>query len=217
MIEDSEHQKYSSLERQKLDYVLSLDINQFPELRTKVNFIGRDMARRAVNVLREAFQRGDLNFADLRNVVDFGAGQGEPTFIFNEMCKLIGGKIAALEQKTDNIQQLKKLLPNLPVFENGLDYLAALDSEVSLITAANFGPDYQAELFRKLARVSGHALAADGKLLVYSDPRTIAAVRSELGSREGAVIIPDLHPRDTYKHIPETIIFSKELCTAIGA
>ena len=204
----------TSSEEEKVNQILTLDINQFPELK-RVHFLGRDAARYSLNSIQEAFRRGLLNLNNFRNVVDFGAGTGGPAFVLERVCQIAGGKLVALEQDQAGIEHIKSLCPAVPIYEgDGLSYLEEKKSEIDLIVAFKLGPDYHAELFRLLATVSGKALTENGRLLIYSDIKTISAVRSRVSSLN-VNIIPELSKNDTYKYVPETIILSKEDCVSL--
>lgn len=205
----------TSPEREGVDLVLSLDINQFPEFQ-KIHFLERDAARYSLNSMQEAFRKRFLNLSHFRNVADFGAGSGGPSLVLERICQIAGGKLVALEQHKPGIANIRRLSPTIPIHEgDGIDYLNGKNSEIDLIVAFKLGPDYHAKLFQQLANVSGKALCKNGRLLIYSDTKTISAVRFRI-SHLDVNTIPESNKGDTYRYIPETIILSKKACLSVS-
>src|SRR5437868_6260302 len=82
----------------KIARVLALDINKFPEYRQNSSFSWqRDGSRYALHSVQDAIRRGYLTLDDFKSVIDFGAGGGGPTFLLDQICKITGGKVEALE------------------------------------------------------------------------------------------------------------------------
>lgn len=196
--------------------ILAFDINQFSELKN-AHFLSRDMARYALNVIQEAFRQGFLNLQHFRNVVDFGAGTGAPTLVLQRICELAGGNLVALENNPNNLQSFRKLLPHTKLYEHGLEYLSANNSQTTLVTAFNLGPDENGVLFKRLVNSCSNALDPNGRLLVYSDPKTMAAVHKIVAEAEGVEVISDINSHDSYKHIRETVFLSKAACARLAS
>ncbi len=200
----------------KIARILALDIEQFPEFRQQSAFAWqRDGSRYALHTMQDALRRGYLNLDDFAHVIDFGAGGGGPTFLLDQICKIIGGRVEALENDPDQLRMLRSVVPSVSVHTgNGLDELTGRNGTVSLVTAFTFGPDYEGEFFPKLADASSKALSRYGKLLTFSDARSAEHMFSGLRmagiSDEDAKIIPAQNTGNTYKHIPQTLILSKQ-------
>lgn len=200
----------------KIARILALDVEQFPEFRQNPSFAWqRDGSRYALHAIQDAIRRGYLNLSDFKHVIDFGAGGGGPTFLLDQICKITGGRVEALENDPDQIRMLRSVVPSVSVHTgNGLDILANRNGTVSLVTAFTFGPDYTGEFFPKLAAATTKALSVDGKLLVFSDHESEGYIFNRLNTLgvryPDAKVIPAQNQEDTYKFIPKTLVLSKQ-------
>jgi len=149
-----------------------------------------------------------------RHVVDFGAGGGGPTFLLDQICKITGGSVEAMENNPKQLAVLKTVGPSIPVYTgDGLDELNRTNGAATLITGFTFGPDYSGEFFPKIANASSQALIDTGKLLLFSDARSqnmmfLRFAASGVGGSD-LQVVPAQNKGDTYKFIPETAILSK--------
>jgi hypothetical protein len=195
--------------------ILELDIEQFPDFRQNPYFSWqRDGSRYSLKAIQDALRRGLLHLADFDHVVDFGAGGGGPTFLVDQICKTTGGQIEALENDPKQLSHLKKVVPLVPVFSgDGIEQLSMMNGRVSLITAFTFGPDESGDFFAKLAKASSSALRPNGKLVVYSDDKTINAVLDRLSasgiSERDLSVVPAQNEGNTYKFVPKTVIIGQ--------
>ncbi len=201
--------------------ILALDIVNFPEFKRNPYFAWqRDASRYTLHALQEALKRGYLNLSDFQRVFDFGAGGGGPTFILDQICKIIGGNVEALETNPEQSDNLRRVVPSVPVhIEDGLHFLDSLNGEASMVTAFTFGPDKNGKQFLKLAESSNKALTTNGKLFLYSDDYTFSAVQRKIItlniSGNEMVVIPQINQGDTYKFSPATLIFSRHGCSLV--
>jgi len=208
----------SERDADKIARILALDIRQFPQYREDPSFAWqRDGSRYALHAVQDAVRRGFLTPDHFRQVVDFGAGGGGPTFLLDQICKITGGSVEAMENNEYGPEQLavlKTVVPSVPVYTgDGLDELKRMNGTATLVTAFTFGPDYSGEFFPKIANAASQTLTDNGKLLLFSDPRSQRMMLRHLLlsgiSGSDLQLVPGQNANDTYRHIPETAILSK--------
>jgi SAM-dependent methyltransferase len=129
----------------------------------------------------------DLGLYDptaLTRIVDFGAGHGGSTFAVALLAQENGATVDAVEEIPLRAEVLKNSdLQSMSVRAHQADGIEWLDDrardgeQFDLITACMLGPDFRGKLARELLVVSHEALVSGGKLLMYSDPNTMAAAR----------------------------------------
>jgi cyclopropane fatty-acyl-phospholipid synthase-like methyltransferase len=123
--------------------------------------------------------------AGVKRILDFGAGQGGPTYVLTRYATRIGAEVEAVDigyEETDTPPRLVRAgtLPAERVYSaDGINLLhekADRKEKYDLITAFWFGPDTNGDLASKFIDASKDAINDDGQLLVTSDYNSVAWV-----------------------------------------
>lgn len=181
------------------------------------------VAKLALVPLQLADSLGYIDFARVKRIADFGAGNGGSTFALATIARALGATVTAIEEEgvmADKIVQAGILPAESVIKADGLEYLNSLSTkgiqDYDLVTAFMLGPDRDGTLFRNLAQACSTALNPNGNLLVTSDTVTIEVVR-KVAQASGVSFNRVQGFSEGKDIVPTTIIVPQSSCKAIGS
>ncbi len=184
-----------------------------PGMYASLEGMARFKAAVAASTLIECAEEGMIDLEAARDIVDFGAGTGGPTYALALMAEENGGHVDAVEpdeprgREIERVGMTRHMDVDLHLAE-GLRWLAHRSMEgkrYDLITAFMFGPDEDGAFSRRFLDVAQYTLAANGRILLNSDANTVAAARQVCEARR----IYEYSHMFTAKSDTETLVVPK--------
>lgn len=151
----------------------------------------KEKTLKAQSALNQCIHYGFVEINKTREILDFGAGSGEPTLTLARIAEMNGGSVEVVEPGSEPARRIvdSGILEPEQVYQgDGVELLKReeLRDQYDLITCFMLGPDVRGELIEGVMAGACNALQESGKLLVTSDPSTMAVTRGVCGRTKGA-------------------------------